>query len=193
MKDADRTIERLLAALRDAEPSAAMERRILEALEAREAAAAPPFWSGMRPIATSLAAALAIAGMLIVAVAVRQHRSAPADTRSHATAPPVRGTTQPEVVSQQAPIAPQRPAPRGSLRHAGKVSAVPETQAASFPAPPLPLTEQERSLLRLARRRDPQDTAMLNPVIRAAQSAKTTEQFQQFFGIDPIEMRSQIE
>ena len=99
MKDADRTIERLLAALRDAEPSAAMERRILEALEAREAAAAPPFWSGMRPIATSLAAALAIAGMLIVAVAVRQHRSAPADTRSHATAPPVRGTTQPEVVS----------------------------------------------------------------------------------------------
>jgi hypothetical protein len=189
MKDADRTIERLLAALREAEPSAAMERRILQALEAREAEASAPFWPRMRPMATSLGAALAITGMLIVAVAVRQHWRAPADTRSHA--PAVRQTTQPQVVAQQAPIAPQRPGKPGSRRRL--VPALPETQAASFPAPPLPLTEQERLLLRLARRRDPQDTAILNPAVQAAQSAKATEQFQQFFGIDPTEMRSQLE
>ena len=42
MRDADRTIERLLAGLRDAEPPGGMERRILEALSgagAREVAA----------------------------------------------------------------------------------------------------------------------------------------------------------
>jgi hypothetical protein len=73
------------------------------------------------------------------------------------------------------------------------VPAVPETQAASFPAPPLPLTEQERLLLRIAHRRDPEDTAILNPAVQAAQSAKATEQFQQFFTIDATQMRSQIE
>ena len=34
---------------------------------------------------------------------------------------------------------------------------------ASFPAPPLPLTEQERLLLRLAHRGDPENMAILNP------------------------------
>jgi hypothetical protein len=187
MKDADRTIERLLAALRDAEPSAAMGLRILQAMEAREAEASAPFWTRLKPVATSLATAVAFTGVLIVEVAVHQHRSAPADTAAHAVPP----TTHQEAVAQQAPIATRRPGARGSRRRPS--SAVPETQAASFPAPPLPLTEQERLLLRLAYRRDPQDTALLNPAAQAAQSAKATEQFQQFFGINPTEMRSQIE
>ena len=191
MKNADPTIERLLAALRDAEPSAVMERRILQAMAARQAEASAPFWPRLRPIAASLVSALAITGTLIVAVAVRPHWRAPADTRSHASAPAKRRPTQKEVVAQQAPIAPRRPAKPGSRSRL--VPAVPETQAASFPAPPLPLTEQERLLLRVARRRDPQDIAILNPAVQAAQSAKATDQFQQFFGIDPNEMRSQIE
>lgn len=186
MKNADPTIERLLAALRDAEPSAGIEGRILQAMEAREAQASTPFWHGLRPVATSLASALVMIGLLIVAI--HQHRRLPSETTSHRSPPAVQRTTQPQVVAQQASIAPRRP---GSHRH--PLSAVPETQVASFPAPPLPLTEQERLLLRLAHRRDPQDAAMLNPVAQAAQSAKATEQFQQFFGIDPIEMRSQIE
>ena len=68
-----------------------------------------------------------------------------------------------------------------------------ETQTASFPAPPLPLTEQERLLLRLAHRGDSDDMAILNPDVRAAQTAKATEQFQQFFDINATEMRSQSE
>ena len=47
MKDAEETIERLLAGLRDAEPPAGMERRILEAIdgmEGCEAAATAWFW-----------------------------------------------------------------------------------------------------------------------------------------------------
>ncbi len=197
MRDADETIERLLAGLRDAEPSAGMQRRILKAMEAREAVASAPPWRRLRsswrlhPAAVSLASVVAT-GALIVAIAVHQHRSVPADTRSHVNTAAGR-TTQPEAVAQKAPIMPRRVASRGSLRRPGEVSAVPETQAASFPAPPLPLTEQERLLLRLAHRRDPEDTAILNPAVQAAQSAKATEQFQQFFGIDATEMRSQIE
>jgi hypothetical protein len=196
MKDADRTIERLLSALRDAEPSAAMAHRILQAMEAREAEASTPRWPRLRPVATWLAAAVAITGILIVAVAVHQQRRAPADTSSrgtapHGTVPLVRRTNQPEAVVQKASMAPRRPAKRGSRRP--PVSTGPETEAASFPAPPLPLTEQERLLLRLAHRRNPEDTAILNPAVQAVQSAKTTEQFQHFFGIDAIQMRSQIE
>jgi hypothetical protein len=69
----------------------------------------------------------------------------------------------------------------------------PELRAASFPAPPLPLTEQEKLLLRLAHRRNPEDTAILNPAAQAAQSAKANDQFQQFFGMNATEMRNQIE
>jgi hypothetical protein len=43
----------------------------------------------------------------------------------------------------------------------------------------LPLTEQERLLLRLAHRGDADTTAILNPDVRAAQTAKATQQFQQ--------------
>jgi hypothetical protein len=197
MKDADRTIERLLAGLRDAEPSAGIERRILEAMEAREAAAAAPPWRRLslpwllRPaIGITLACALA---SLIVAIAVHQPRHRPADVRSHATRADVRQTVGPEAVAHRAPIVPRRMASRVSVRRPRDVPAAEETQAASFPAPPLPLTEQERLLLRLAHRRDPEDTAILNPAVQAAQSAKATEQFQQFFGIDATQMRSQIE
>jgi hypothetical protein len=198
MKDADRTIERLLAGLRDAEPSAGIERCILEAMEAREAAAAAPPWRRLRSswrlhsAAMSLASGVLATGALIVAIAVHQHWSVPADTRSHVITA-VGRTTQPEAVAQPAPIAPRRVASRVSVRRPRDVPAVPETQAASFPAPPLPLTEQERLLLRIAHRRDPEDTAILNPAVQAAQSAKATEQFQQFFTIDATQMRSQIE
>jgi hypothetical protein len=196
MKDADRTIERLLAGLRDAEPSAGIERRILEEMEAREAAAAAPLWPRLRSswllrpaIAMSLACAVA---SLIVAIAVHQPRHRPADVRSHSTRADVRQTAGPQAVAQQAPIAPRRVASRVSVRRP-RVPAVPETQAASFPAPPLPLTEQEKLLLRLAHRGDAEDMAILNPDVQAAQSAQATQQFQQFFGINATEMRNQIE
>jgi len=55
------------------------------------------------------------------------------------------------------------------------------------------LTEQEKLLLRLAHRGDPENMAILNPDVRAAQTAKATEQFQQFFEINAREMRSQSE
>jgi hypothetical protein len=78
-------------------------------------------------------------------------------------------------------------------KHPRDASALGEAQTASFPAPPLPLTEQERLLLRLAHRGDSGTAAILNPDALAAQTAKAAEQFQQFFAINATEMRSQSE
>jgi hypothetical protein len=55
------------------------------------------------------------------------------------------------------------------------------------------LTGQEKLLLRLAHRNDAQDMNLLNPQAQAQLSAKTTQQFQQFFGMDNDQMRSESE
>jgi cytoskeletal protein RodZ len=201
MRDADRTIERLLAGLRDAEPSAGIERRIIEATAARKLESSASLWPSLtlpwllRPeTALSLACAVILAGSLIV-LTVHQHRHAPADVRNHAASADARQATEPETVAHKASIAPRRNASRVKVRptHTPDVSAVEETQTASFPAPPLPLTEQEKLLLRLAHGNDARDMTILNPDVQADQSAKATEQFQQFFGMNATEMRSQLE
>ena len=189
MKEADATIERLLAGLRDAEPPGGMERRILETLhglESREVSAAHSLW---RP---ALALLLACAVILTAAVVVHQHRHAPADL-GRATSADVRPDTRPELITQRAPTSPRRTTSRALVRRPHGLHAGGETQVTSFPAPPLPLTEQEKLLLHLAHRRDPKNMAILNPDLREAQTAKATEQFQQFFEINAKEMRSQSE
>lgn len=57
-----------------------------------------------------------------------------------------------------------------------------EVRAASRPAPPLPLTKQEKLLLRVARTAGPEELAMLNPDERARRRAESDAEFQQFFG-----------
>jgi hypothetical protein len=190
MKDTDGTIERLLAGLRDAEPPAGIERRILDALEGietREAAASASLWRWrLRPATAML---LACAVILMAAITVQQHRHATPDLKST----DVRQPAKPEAPVQKARAVPLRTRSRVPVRHPQDVPAAEETQAASFPPPPLPLTEQERLLLRLAHRRDADNMAILNPDVRTDQTAKATEQFQHFFAIDDIEMRSQSE
>jgi hypothetical protein len=46
----------------------------------------------------------------------------------------------------------------------------------------MPLTEQERLLLRIAHRGDPVEMAMLDPRMRAARDAEEQTEFQRFFG-----------
>jgi hypothetical protein len=197
MKDAEETVERLLMGLRDVEPPAGIERRILlalEGMEAREASASASLWR--RPISASwlrpvLTIPLACAAILIVAVANHQHRLPSSVVRSPSPVSEVRQTT----VTQKPTVAPRRMGAQVAMRrsHNHAVPAVEETQEASFPAPPLPLTEQERLLLRLAHRRDADNMALLNPDVQAAQIAKATEQFQQFFEMNAEEMRKQSE
>ncbi len=54
-------------------------------------------------------------------------------------------------------------------------------RAASFPAPPMPLTEQEKLLLRLRHKNDPVELAMLDPKLRELQDAQEKAEFQRFF------------
>ena len=78
MRDADTTIERLLAGLRDAEPPGGMERRILDALDgigAREVAASTSLWRP--PLRPALAMLLACTVILMVAFTVQQRKHVP--------------------------------------------------------------------------------------------------------------------
>lgn len=196
MKDAEPTIKQLLAGLRDAEPRPGIEHRILEAMHARETVASIPFWNRLRPhtlpaFAICLATALAITGAF-VAVALHQRWRVPAD-RSHPLTLARRQENPAKEITQKAPGPARRLASQAWSKHPRAVTSVQDLRAASFPAPPMPLTEQEKLLLRLANRRDPQDTAILNPAAQAAQSARANEQFQQFFSMNDTEMRKQIE
>ncbi len=197
MRDADGTIERLLAGLREAEPSAGMQRRILEALDEVAAGQATRYRSLWRqPISPWLlrpAMALVSAVALLVAVAIYRHRHTLPDFRDHAINVNVQQETRPKAVVQKAPVARRNTTSRVRAKRPHDVPELADTQAASFPAPPLPLTEQERLLLRLAHRGDADNMAILNSDVRAALTARATEQFQQFFSIDATEMRSQSE
>jgi hypothetical protein len=206
MRDAERTIERLLAGLRDAEPPGGMEHRILKALDgmgARDDTASASLWR--RPLRPALAMLLACAVILMVAFTVQQRKHVPGQQlvplkpKSGLNGAPnifssLRVGQKPQRASVDQKVrSPWRTTSGVPVKRPQDAPAVGETQTASFPAPPLPLTEQERLLLRLAHRGDSGTTAILNPEVQAAQTAKATEQFQQFFAIDATEMRSQSE
>jgi hypothetical protein len=61
-----------------------------------------------------------------------------------------------------------------------------EMRAGNHPAPPMPLTEQERLLLKIAHKSDPVEIAMLDPRMRAARDAEEGAEFQRFFGSTKI-------
>jgi hypothetical protein len=178
MKDADRTIESLLAGLRDAEPPPGMHHRILDAMPARRATA----YQSRRLLPSAIA--LSLASALAIMFWVPHHRRIPTNPRRYTAnvdAPP---TKPRQMVAKITPREPRRSISRVSLRPA---------RPTGFPAPPLPLTGQEKLLLRLAHRNDAQDMNLLNPQAQAQLSAKTTKQFQQFFGMDNDQMRSESE
>src|SRR5882757_7033127 len=178
MKDPDRTIESLLAGLRDAEPPPGMHHRILDAMIARRATTHSPRRLLLLAVALSLGCALAIT------IWVPHHRHIATNLRSYTKHVDAPRTKPARTVADIKPREPRRSTSRVLLR---------PTQTSGFPAPPLPLTEQEKLLLGLAHRNDAQDMNLLNPVAQAQQSAKATQQFQQFFGMDTDQMRSESE
>ena len=178
MKDANRTIESLLAGLRDAEPPPGMDHRILEAMVARRATT----YRSHRLL--PLAAAILLACALAITIRLTHHRHVPTNLRSYTTNVDAPRTKPPRTVANITPPEPRRTTSKVSLR---------PSQTSGFPAPPLPLTEQEKLLLRLAHRNDAPDLNLLNRDVQAQQSAKATQQFQQFFGMNTDQMRSESE
>jgi hypothetical protein len=200
MKDSDKAIEKVLAGLREAETPEGMEQRILKRLRniTTEQHGRSP-----RRIASTLRLirmpfwALATASVAVVSLAVcwavfRQHRAAHniADSNKHtvvANAP----STKIQVAAQSEAVplhgsATVRVKPNANSRNRQLVKeeesvALDEMHAASYPAPPMPLTEQEKLLLRISHKRDPVEFAALDPVLRAERNAEEKAEVQRFF------------
>jgi len=213
MKNPEEAIEKVLAGLRDSEAPGGMEHRILNALEDQASVRSRSGWLGRRPmwlvapaLPVGLAWGVALAGMVVIAVAIpaiHRLRYAPAQSQTNLAPAAVLPPASAEVAVKSAQVLPHGSGVRvieettagdeASARRAEVVSArdsdrdsdsvaLSEMRAASHPAPPMPLTEQERLLLRIAHKGDPVEMAMLDPGLRAAQDAEDETDFQRFFG-----------
>ena len=211
MNELDEVIERALHRLRDAEPASDFEQRLLASLRKRTEAQQPapslhPFGFSrlLFPSRLSLSVLILLVSLGVgVTYYVRQRdtvrevksrgpSTTNADIRHEDSALLAKSKTQ--NASTPAPFVSRRPRSlqkAGSSMRNGNASA----QAASTHslAPPLPLTEQEKLLLRVVRRRDPGSMTLLNSDAQRAENARATEQFQRFFAMTPHEMRIQFE
>jgi hypothetical protein len=205
MKHSDESVEKVLAALRDVGPAIGMERRILEAVERRASERKEASWwqrnsSVFRPSPKRVlfcGATLAVVVQLLVSPKLPRHEH----MSSVSTSPPQpaanvvrtsitgvsgiekRSITQSTSAISQTPQAVhvQRVKAIHADRSDGSSLALREMTAASHPAPPLPLTLQERLLLQVIHKGDPVELAMLNPEVRARHVAEARAEFQEFF------------
>jgi len=211
MKDSEEAIDKVLAGLRDVAAPAGMERRVLDRLEELAQARSRTGWSWLgsirrvvrgRSVAMSYAACgVAVAVIFVLALAVPAirrlghaapvhvsvrskmvvpERSVPLATSEVSTTDVGSSSREPRVRLAEAANSPgARLVPATDSDDSVALS---ETRAASFPAPPMPLTEQERLLLRLAHRNDSVELAMLDPKLRELRDAQEKAEFQRFFG-----------
>jgi hypothetical protein len=209
MKNSEDAIEKVLAGLRDAEAPEGMERRILDALEERATRRAEagrrwfgPMWRGA-PIAY-VACGVAVVGFAVVMLivpAVRRfgHGTASRTGIAARRLAPAMGSVvakhdaESVLHASDVGFVKRADAAKGGLVSAGVSAgdsendvALSEARAASFPAPPMPLTEQEKLLRRLAHKNDPVELATLDPKRRELQDADDQAEFQSFFSVSVV-------
>jgi hypothetical protein len=140
IENTDERIDRALGLLGKAEAPAGMEDRLLRRIAERTSTRTPARW---QPRRLAFAAGVSIAA-LAVAVALLHHRGAPA------VGLPIVAQTQP---APQPASVPARPHPQPAARRVLSAKPAPASVAelTSFPAPPAPLTDQEKMLVRLAK------------------------------------------
>jgi hypothetical protein len=202
MKESDDRVEKVLAGLRDIDAPPGMERRILDAIQDRASTPSRRGWRGLPPtwlVASPLAGRsamrkVAFAAVMAVAVAAAAiHWSDRGHGQSEMMLSPARSqwpSTSKVFVKSERPVTPPAPNGRSRDKRICHVSgAVPEDEdvalremrAPSFPPPRLPLTKQERLLLRVVHTGDPEELAMLHEEMRAKKDAESKDEFQQFF------------
>jgi hypothetical protein len=177
----DESLDRLLSRLTSVEPGEGFHERTLCAVRARAAMTR----LDPRRAWWTLTAALAAAAVIALAISVRFTHFSPA------TKPP--GHSQ--VVSvDKSDSRPQRIPSSTSTRRArtfprftpqSDLTEPDPTQLASFPAPPAPLTEQERLLVSVANSSNPVQLAILVPEKRAAEQAAEEDAYLAFFPPPP--------
>lgn len=168
----DNDLDLLLAELRDTQPSPGFEQRLLTTMEQLPPSAPSRSW--FWPVAIACACAATVIAVTILPRATHDLAS-PAQPSPHAvtqsSTPDTVATTAPETQSHAiihsvhsiaTPPQPRTDAPASSMDDV----ALAETLAPSRPAPPMPLTRDERLLLRAARHTDEVTVAQLEALPR---------------------------
>lgn len=193
--NSDGAIDRVLSGLREVEPLQGMQQRVLRG--ATEGARAPRHWSLLSSLTSKRAWIAATACIAVIALATswtiaRSHRTSdktaessaqplqtnPPKPESYKTPLPVRQVSLPRATTLALSERPAAPVPPLSDEDALALS---EMNAPSLPAPPMPLTEQEKLLVRLIDKGDPIEMAMLDPRLRSSEEASSRADFDRFF------------
>jgi hypothetical protein len=198
MKNPDEMVERVLAGLREVEAPAGLERRMLAAMEER--AVARVGWKPMRWVVACAVVAIGVAGLLMM----RPVR-VPASNRVAAVVPAL----QPRLVQKvqvrntgvltvtASPTSPHTSSQKAGFHYvqddvhfqrvqAARTEVAERVEMGGFPAPPMPLTESERLLLRIAHRADATELTPLNAEARERQSAEFDAEFMEFFATQDV-------
>jgi hypothetical protein len=197
----DNQIDRVLNALRDAVPPIGMDRRILNILEAQSSLKSvipseatksrsrgtPAFSTSRTPTILRWTTGTALAAITVAALITLTTRrnTSPTTTVNAPKTIPTRAPHQPlasATVAHLAPttqriIAPAHPTPPQHVETAQLI----EDAQISHPAPPIPLTDQERLLLRYARHGRTEDLAQISNDRKAAREQQDAADFQAFF------------
>lgn len=200
MKNSGEAIEKVLEGLRNVDVPPGMELRILHAAEDHALLRQQSIGWRMRamwqtmPVATGSLVGVVLANLFVAALAIpliHRLRDEPMQFKTKAAMPelqPLAASEKVTIKSRPLPLkssAQPTKKPKGqrpSLVYDSDSLALSEMRAASHPAPPMPLTEQEKLMLRIVHRGDPVEMAMLNPEMRAKQVTESKEEFQKFFG-----------
>jgi hypothetical protein len=193
----------VLAALRTTTPPPGMETRIAQRLQ-REDALPAPARSRLQSLIPSAvwwrgaATGAAFATLALAALMLLRHTSSTqspqiyplATSEPSTTAPPSPATEVALSSSQRLPCAaptllPVRRPNSASIPRQLFLTAAAESAAPSHPAPALPLTPQERQLVRLVKTTDPAQLAALSPEKRAQEDARESAEFAKFFEPPP--------
>ena len=197
--DSDNAVHSLLRGLRDAQPDPDFESRLLRRLAGRQETAGNarrprwlPMWLGLsrgtfaRRLAFVSVGVVAAVCILISFAVLRRlqvspHTPSVADNTQSAR-PSAPRSAEPVVAQEQPAMASSASRARTHGLRSSHQPAPPRDEiTTSFPAPPMPLTAQERLLLRMARADEQQRSTLLDPGLRASADAARAEEFQRFF------------
>jgi hypothetical protein len=199
MKNSDELVDRLLAAMRDAEAPEGMKQRIAARLQNHSQATSSTRheWSRVMPSWTWGACVASVIVIIMVTVKINHSKSL---TEVPTTVKPAVIAATEAVREEGSSIAAARPheavlrvRTKNATEERGVAGdedslAMSEMMAPSKPAPEAPLTEQERLLLEVVRRGDPEELAMLEPEKRAARNEKEKADVEQFFHEEPAKV-----
>ena len=180
----DKILDKALATYTSADPRFGLEDRVEARLAAESLVPRRPML--FSPWVWATCAALAAA----LAIATIHHRRQPS-TESKQQPNPVSAPQLANAnrMTRESPPLPRHPtAPANARRYASRIPppsamdavALKEMRAPSHPAPEEPLTQEEKLLLRVVHRADPQEMAMLNPEVREKHEAEDEAEFRRF-------------